>query len=473
MEKQKRPYQPPNIERLQNNVMGKHQVFDLSPTQLFDEPYDLEALIAEYGSPLFLASETTLRAQFRNFRALFSANGIQTKIAYSYKTNYLPAICALFHQEGAWAEVVSGMEYQLARSLGVPGSEIVFNGPYKCDEELEQAILDGALVNLDGFDELQRISAIAEHIQITARIGIRIHFSKGAHSWDRFGFGFENDEYKDALKQIADSAWLNLEALHNHSGTFQVDPKVYGRATEVLCEVARTARQLGLQPTIIDLGGGYPSNNLLKPDFDLSVEDRASGQMLSRFAEEIFSRLNENRDLFADGSDTQLTLILEPGRALVDATMQLITTVVATKSGKKGKRTVVLDAGVNLLPTAYWYDHDIDPVDAISSGATSSTDSSAENLMDLCGPLCMQIDKIREDVMLPNVQPGTRLTVANVGAYCLTQSMQFIQPRPAVVLLTESGPKLIRRAERREDIFAMDRVPAHLRHENGAEHWVD
>jgi len=50
-----------------------------------------------------------------------------------------------------------------------------------------------------------------------------------------------------------------------------------------------------------------------------------------------------------------------------------------------------------------------------------------------------------------------------VGAYCLTQSMQFIQPRPAVILLGKNGAEVIRRRETREDIFALDSVPKHLK----------
>ena len=56
--------------------------------------------------------------------------------------------------------------------------------------------------------------------------------------------------------------------------------------------------------------------------------------------------------------------------------------------------------------------------------------------------------------------------VSNVGAYCLTQSMQFIQPRPAVVLLGKNGAEVIRRRETREDIFALDSVPKHLKNKD-------
>jgi diaminopimelate decarboxylase len=58
---------------------------------------------------------------------------------------------------------------------------------------------------------------------------------------------------------------------------------------------------------------------------------------------------------------------------------------------------------------------------------------------------------------------GSPLVISNVGAYCLTQSMQFIQPRPAVVLASPNGIEVIRRREGWRDIFGLDQVPARLK----------
>ena len=91
----------------------------------------IDRLCKEYGSPLFVFSERRLRARIREARDAFARRYPQTTMCWSYKTNYLDAICAIFHQEGSLAEVVSGMEYEKARRLGMPGDKIVFNGPAK------------------------------------------------------------------------------------------------------------------------------------------------------------------------------------------------------------------------------------------------------------------------------------------------------------------------------------------------------
>lgn len=447
-------YESPVLRPLAITSVGKHDILEVSAVSSVDEPCDYKELLTEYGSPLFAVFERRLRAQFRSMRDTFTANGVDTTISYSYKTNYLPALCDVLHQEGAWAEVVSGMEYKLARALGVEPEQIIFNGPFKSQEELSVAIAEGALVNIDGFDELSAIRKVARAVGRTARIGIRFNFRHGANPWTKFGFNVENGDAKRALEIIAGDRRLRFEALHNHSGTFQVDPKVYGRAAAVMVELAREARALGLKPTIADFGGGYPSGNRLKQHFDVPGGSGPRANGLAPFAELILNRICAAREAFGG----RPMVVLEPGRALVDEAVQLLCTVVATKEIPGQGPAVIIDAGVNILPTAYWYDHEVDV-------APSREDERAGMFrpVNIYGPLCMQIDVVRERASLPPLSVGSPLIITNVGAYCLTQSMQFIQPRPAVVLLGPNGPEVIRRRETWRDIFALDSVPKRLR----------
>lgn len=447
-------YEAPNLRPLAIASVGKHDVLDVAPIASLDETYDVKAMMAEYGSPLFVVLEKRLRAQYQSMRDTFSASGITTTIAYSYKTNYLPAICDTLHHEGAWAEVVSGMEYKLARALGVPAKHIIFNGPFKSAEELRTAIGEGALINIDGFDELAAVRQAARSVGRQARVGVRFNFRYGANPWTKFGFSVENGDCVRAMEMIARERMLRFEAFHNHSGTFQVDPKVYGRAAVVMVDLARRARSLGLAPTIADFGGGFPSGNRLKRYFDAPGGGTPRGNGLAPFAEVILNRICAARELFGG----EPMLVLEPGRALVDESVQLLCTVVATKEIPGQGAAIIIDAGVNILPTAYWYDHDVDV-------APSREDEGGGMFrpVNIYGPLCMQIDVVRERAALPPLAVGAPLLIGNVGAYCLSQSMQFIQPRPAVVLIGLRGSEVIRRRETWRDIFALDSVPKRLR----------
>jgi diaminopimelate decarboxylase len=449
----RKPYEAPRLTPLTFTAVSKHLTGDIGTSADFDDAYDAKALLEEFGSPLFVISESVLRRLFRGFRDTFSEPGIDTRVAYSYKTNYLPAVCAVLHEEGAWAEVVSGMEYRLARSMSVPPAEIIFNGPYKTREELQMALGQGALVNIDNFDELGAVEAVARELGGERRVGIRVNFRYGPAPWTKFGFNDENGDAQRALERIAAHPNLKFELLHNHCGTFQLVYDIYAQGVETLIGMAKRARDLGLQPSMIDMGGGYPSANKLKPMYDLPEGSDRSQNTLYPYAEAILGPLSRAKELFGG----RPTLVLEPGRAVVDAACQLLCSVVATKEIPEKGKAVVADGGVNLVPTAYWYDHGVKPTETQSELAGESEPVS------IYGPLCMQIDVLREQVIMPPLEIGDPIVVSNVGAYCQTQSMQFIQPRPATVLLGPNGPEVIRRRETAADIFSLDQMPKRLR----------
>jgi len=449
----RKPYEPPRLTPLTFTAVSKHLTADVGSVGEFDDAYDAAALVKEFGSPLFVISESALRGLYRNFRDIFTEPGIDTRIAYSYKTNYLPAVCAVLHEEGAWAEVVSGMEYELARSMSVPPQEIIFNGPYKTRDELHAAFGQGALVNIDNFDELGAVEAVASELGGKNRVGIRVNFRYGPAPWTKFGFNDENGDAQQALERIAAHPNLTFDLLHNHCGTFQLVYDIYAQGVEVLIKMAKRARDLGLEPTMIDMGGGYPSANKLKPMYDLPEGGDRRQDTLYPYAEAILGPLSKAKELFGG----QPTLVLEPGRALVDAACQLICSVVGTKEIPDKGRAVVVDGGVNLVPTAYWYDHGVKPTE------TSGDNAGDAEPVSIYGPLCMQIDVLRENVIMPPLKIGDPLVISNVGAYCQTQSMQFIQPRPATVLLGPDGPEVIRRRETAKEIFILDQIPKRLR----------
>jgi len=446
-------YEAPRIEKLPFVTYGKHPDREvLSTADVTDIP-DAQALVEEFGSPLFVVNESRLRADFRRFRDAFTVPGIDTTVAYSIKTNYLPAVCATLKQEGAAAEVVSEMEYDLARALGYEGSEIIFNGPHKARRALERAVGEGAVVNIDGFDELRRVSLIAATMGVKARLGLRMSFKYRGGGWTKFGFDYDSGDLHRALEQVAENDYLDLELLHNHCGTFVLNHDLYMQAIKRLIDGARHARGLGLSPRGVDVGGGFPSENAIKLEYDLPGGSRRKGDFWRPYADEICSSILDARELFGG----RPRLILEPGRAVVDSSTQLLTTVVAKKNADRDATSVIVDAGVNLLPTTVYYDH---PLTRVSAGGEPP---SRGRSYDVYGPLCMQTDILRRNVAAAQIDVGDVLMVSHVGAYCHSQSMQFIETRPATVMLTDKGPVEIRRRETWKDVFALDHVPDYLR----------
>jgi diaminopimelate decarboxylase len=409
----------------------------------------VKELIRQYGSPLFVISEKQIRRNYRLALRVFKTRYPKVQFAWSYKTNYLNAVCNVFHQEGSWAEVVSGFEYDKALGNGVPGNRIIFNGPDKTDEQLVKAALNNSLIHIDHFDELYSLIQLSEEHQLKPRVAIRVNMEVGIHpKWDRFGFNFENGQAWNAISRIANCENLNLVGLHCHIGTFMLETSAYAIAAGKLCELALSIREK-YNKTIqyLDLGGGFPSANTLKGSY-LQGIDTVPGidQFADTITETILSAGFKQEDL--------PLLILETGRALIDDAGYLLGTVLANKRLSDGRRATILDFGVNSLFTSFWYDHKVSP-------AQEGGQYTEETV--LYGPLCMNIDLIRENITLPLLQKGDHLVVHRVGAYNMTQWMQFITLRPNVLLLDPEGhPHLIRKAETLEYIAAAELVPTHL-----------
>lgn len=156
-------------------------------------------LLEEYGSPLFVISEQTLRQNVTRLKTAFSKRYPKVQLGWSYKTNYQSAFCNIQHQEGSLAEVVSKFEYEKARALGVSGECILFNGPHKTRDSLACAIKEGAHIHIDHLDELYLIEDIATELNAKVDVAIRLNFDTGyTEPWSRFGFNVESGQALDA-----------------------------------------------------------------------------------------------------------------------------------------------------------------------------------------------------------------------------------------------------------------------------------
>ncbi len=446
----KKRYERPTITKQHSGLMNKigRRAYAAPVTALDGVP--ISRLVEEFGSPLFVLSEKRLRQNLRRAVRVFSTRYPNVQFAWSYKTNYLDAVCRVCHHEGSWAEVVSEFEYDKARRLGVPGSQILFNGPGKSRAALAKAVRDGARIHVDHFDELYELIALTEELKLTAQVAIRVNMDVGIHpAWDRFGFNYENGEAWQAITRVMAAPGLKLVGLHTHIGTYIMSADPYRIAAAKLAQTAKRLReQYRHRIDYIDLGGGFASNNTLIGQY---LPAEGTVPTLEQYADAIALGLAEFAPLPAEAP----ALYLETGRALIDDAGNLITTVIANKRLSDNRRAVIVDAGVNLLFTSFWYRHNVSP--------TQDDGVLAED-MTLFGPLCMNIDQIREQVSLPPLKTGETLVVHHVGAYDMTQWMQFITLRPNIIMILEDGtPALIRRAETLESLVSHELIPAKLR----------
>ncbi len=432
MEKLK--YEKPVINKITAGMPSK---FGLPARQKVISEIDgipVSKLMEEYGSPVFVFSEKTIRDTFKEARRAFETRYPKVQFAWSYKTNYLDAVCNIFHDEGAWAEVVSGFEFEKALALGVNGSQILFNGPEKSADDLELAINHNACIHIDHFDELYLLMEITRKLDKTARVAIRVNMDTGIYPmWDRFGFNYENGEAWHAINRIMLADKLELIGLHTHIGTYIMATSAYAIAATKLANLyIATHRKFDHWMKYIDLGGGFASKNTLKGAYMPGSETSPS---FDEYAEAITNALISSEI----PHENLPALFLETGRALIDDAGYMLTTVLANKRSSTGRRNMVIDAGVNILFTTFWYNLGIYPTKETSEYLEETT---------IYGPLCMNIDVIRDAINFPHVKTGDQLVIERVGAYNVTQWMQFITYRPNVVLIDLEGKShIIRKKE--------------------------
>ncbi len=432
MEKLK--YQKPIINKITAGVPSKFGLPVKQKVISEIEGIPVSRLIESYGSPVFVFSEKRIRNVYGEARRAFETRYPKVQFAWSYKTNYLDAICSIFHDEGAWAEVVSGFEFEKALALGVSGSQILFNGPDKSVEVLTLAINHNACIHIDHFDELYLLIELSRKLNKIARVAIRVNMDTGIYPmWDRFGFNYENGEAWNAINRIMLTDNLELTGLHTHIGTYIMTASAYAVAAGKLANLYMAVhRKFGQWLKYIDLGGGFASKNTLKGSYMPGSETCPS---FDEYAEAISNALISSEI----PHENLPALFLETGRALIDDSGYLLTTVLANKRLSTGRRSMIIDAGVNLLFTSFWYNLGVYPSKQSSEYIEETT---------IYGPLCMNIDVIRDAINFPHVKTGDQLVIERVGAYNVTQWMQFITYRPNVILIDLNGnPHVIRKKE--------------------------
>jgi diaminopimelate decarboxylase len=444
-------YEKPVIQKHQTGMMNK---FGSSPfyqkkVRKEIEGVSIDELIEKYSSPLFVFSEQRIRSKYREMYQAFSTRYPNIQFGWSYKTNYNSAICSIYHQEGAIAEVVSEMEYEKARKLGVPGNNIIFNGPQKSMKALEKAVSEEAMIHVDHLDEVNDLEKIADKLNKTVKVGIRLSMDTGIFpQWSRFGTNLESGQAIELVKRIKNAGKLIVNGLHSHIGTFILEPTAYAMQVEKMVKLSYEIEEItGDSIEYLDIGGGLPSIIKLKGTY---LPPEVGIPPLDDYAEQIVNALYKH---LRPGDFPKL--ILENGRALIDESGYLITTLTSTKRMPDGRRVYVVDAGVNLLFPAFWYQYQIE-VDREIQG---SNEQSV-----IYGPLCMNIDAVDEGILLPPLNRGTRLILSPVGAYSTTQWMQFIEYRPNVVLIGKDRKvDIIREAEDLSDIERREVIPEHLK----------
>mgnify|MGYP000144443458 CR=1 FL=1 len=431
-------------------------------------------LAQQYGTPLFVFSESRVRANVRTLLEPARRIHPRVKICYAAKANSLLAILRAVREAGADIEVNSGGELYKALRAGFRPDQIVFNGVSKTVEELEEAIrAEIYAINVDSLAELDLIAAVAERLGKRANVALRLvpEIETGSHAGLQTAlltskFGLSPSEIREGFRRaLAYRRAIHLVGLHVHVGSQTPTSAPYVRAFALMWRYAVALyRETGHRLRHVNVGGGIPvvyahddryagdfgeRERLFRTAWDIGALLRSALEEATRSVQE-----HAARELLQD-----LEVVFEPGRRVIADAGTLLVTIrnVKTRS-ETGDTWLFLDAGTELLPSMSqykWYYH------VISADRTAEPH---ETPYKLAGPLCDGGDvyfdiegtgRLPQYRFLPKgLTIGNVLAVLDVGAYTVAQMSTYNgRPLPAVVLIRSSEDvRLIRPRQTYEDL---------------------
>jgi len=413
---------------------------------------DLVDVAAEFGTPLYVFDEETLRAQCRAFLQAFRSRYPETAVAYAAKAYLGRALAAIVAQEGLDLDVVSGGELAIARSVNFPPERIHFHGNNKSEQELREALDYGiARVIVDNFHEMAILDSLARGRGIRQRVLLRLSPGVDPHTHlktttgitdSKFGIAMVTGQAEHAVRQVMEMPGLDLVGLHVHLGSPIFETEPFAEAVDTVFELAAQMRQkYGFEMREFSPGGGFAVNYL--PEQDAPDPDE--------YAEAV---VNGIRAACKHRGLPEPRIFIEPGRAIVARAGLALYTVGASKDIPGVRRYVSVDGGMadNIRPAIY---------DSKYSAllANRPLDERRETVT-VAGKYCESSDILLRDAELPPLEAGDILVTPASGAYALAMASNYnASLRPAIVLVANGEAKLMRRRETYEDLMRADVWP--------------
>lgn len=410
-------------------------------------------LIKEFGSPLMVFDEKTIRNITSAFKDAFKNTDIH--MMFASKAFMPSAICKIMKQEKFGLDCVSLGELFTAKNSGFDLKNVVFNGNNKTVEELEFAIAENVgLISVDNFLEAKRINEICEKKNKTAKILLRITpgIECHTHEYIQTGqldskFGFDLIKLDEIIKLIV-SEYKNLElvGLHAHLGSqiFQTD--VYHDAIKIIMQETKRIREMfGIELSCFNIGGGA-GIMYTKKDTPVSIYEMAD------VIKNAFDKYSKEYDV------KNPHLYIEPGRCIVGTAGVTVYTVGSIKAiPELNKKYVAVDGGMadNIRPALYGAEYTVEAVEDL-------TDRKTE-IVTIAGKYCESGDLLAKNIELPELKENDLICFFDTGAYGYSMASNYNKAqRPAVVLVNDGQADLIIKRESLQDLVKNDCIPQRL-----------
>ena len=363
-------------------------------------------------TPFYYYEEESIRQQAQRLRSILPRNG---EVFYSVKANPNLHIVRILADMGYGMEIASSGELRLCLRAGISPDRIIYAGPAKRDDELEEALVAGVkAINVESAGELERLAVLCRRHQKEQNIHIRINppFDAGGEGIKMGGgakkFGIDSEQLGDVKSLLINSPLVQCLGFHVFAATQILDVQEildYFKMSVALMK--KSAVKLGIDLSQLDVGSGFgipygcPCSE---------IDDEALGKGLQKIFEE-------------EGIEN-CKVIIEAGRFLVGQSAFFVTRVI----DKKISRSVtylLCDGGINqmLRPALIGDRHEIFRL-GTQEGFVP------KECVTVGGPLCTSIDILGADVEIDRTEIGDILCVGQAGAYGYTESMPFFLSHP-------------------------------------------
>lgn len=415
--------------------MLQNALMTLQADGLHVEDVALATLASELSTPCYVYSRTFLEQSFKNFQA--GLLGADHLICFAVKSNPSLAILNLFARLGSGFDIVSGGELARVIAAGGDPSKVVFSGVGKTEAEMQQALEAGIFCfNVESPSELHRLNAVAGRLGKKAPVSLRVNPNVDPKTHPYISTGLKSNKFGVAYEESV--ALYRLAASMPHLDVHGVDCHIGSQITElspfldaldrVLVLVDQLAAE-GIAIRHLDVGGGV----------GICYADETP-PAFADYAQAILAKVKGRA----------LTLVFEPGRALVGNAGVLLTKVEYLKH-TEAKNFAIVDAAMNDLMRPALYDayHEI--------VAVAPREQEAK-VYEVVGPVCESGDFLGHDRSLA-LQEGDLLAVLSAGAYGMSMASNYnTRPRAAEVMVDQATFTVIRQRETVSELFALERV---------------
>lgn len=402
-------------------------------------------LAKNYGTPLYVYSETDMKERFDELRKTFTEKYPGTRVAYAAKAFFPVAMAKLVENEGMCVDVVSGGELYTAMKAGFPAERIEFNGNNKLPSELEMAIEYGiGRIIVDGLDELSLIEEICKEKGKTVKILFRVTPGVKSSSHDyivtgkkdsKFGIPLDDEVIMPQIKAAIDSAYTDFYGFHFHVGSQLFDNDSHLQALDIILNLtSKVKERFGYDVKELNLGGGFGVTYV--------NEER---KPFSYFLDPMMEKISQ---YFAQRNIKMPFVVIEPGRSIAAEAGISLYTIGTIKDIKDVRKYVSVDGGMtdNIRPALYQAEY--------TGIIANKADEEKTELVTVCGKCCESGDILIKDLACAKPERGDIFAVFSTGAYGYTMASSYNKnPIPGVVFVQNGEARIVVKPQTYEDML--------------------